>query len=157
QETEPDELGGEDPGINLTGAFGWAPASLGVSFLHGGSSLKVELSAGVYENESDEEWRRRPITSEEVFEVGAGGEMRVLENRATLSWRSRRRHGRWLTTVAISNGEEVGAGEAKRHPELCLFQVELSCSDETGLLPYPQTGVHASKDDRELAFRYRDT
>lgn len=156
QEADPDEIEGEDPGINLTGAFGWAPASLGVSFLHRGSSLRVELSAGVYENESDDEWRRRPITSEEFFEVGASGEMSVLESRATLSWRSRRHEGRWLTTVALSNREEVGAGEAKRHPELCLFQVELACSDETGLLPYPNTGVHASKEDRELAFRYRD-
>ncbi|WP_426171492.1 helicase-related protein [Microbacterium sp. DWRC1-3] len=146
----------EDLGVNLTGAFGWAPASLGMSFVHGGSSLSIDLSAGVYEKGSDEQWTRRPVAGREFIEVGASGEMSVLEGRAKLSWRSRHHGGRWLTTVALSNDAEVAAGEAKRYPERCLFQVELSCSDETGLLPYPQTSVHVSSDDRELAFRYRD-
>lgn len=146
----------EDLGVNLTGAFGWAPASLGVSFLHGGSTLRVDLSAGVYEKNEDEEWVRRPLTGPEFIEAGASSSMAVFEGRAKLSWRSRRYDGRWLTTVALSNAADVGAGEAKRHPELCLFQVELGCSDETGLLPYPQTGVLVSEDDKELAFRYRD-
>lgn len=153
-ETEDAEV--EDLGVNLTGAFGWAPASLGVSFLHGGATLKVDLSAGVYENGDGEEWTRRPIGGSEFVEVGASGEKEVLEGRGLLSWRSRRFDGRWLTTVALSNAAEVGAGEAKRHPDLCLFQVELACSDESGLLPYPQTGVHVSDEDSELSFRYRD-
>lgn len=152
-ETEDTEA--EDLGVNLTGAFGWAPASLGVSFLHGGSTLRVDLSAGVYEKNADEEWVRRPLAAPEFIEVGASSSIPVLEGRAKLSWRSRRYDGRWLTTVALSNSAEVGAGEAKRNAELCLFQVELRCSDETGLLPYPQTGVLVSDDDKELAFRYR--
>ncbi len=142
--------------MNLTGAFGWAPASLGMSFVHGGSSLSIDLSVGVYEKGTDEQWTRRPVGGREFIEIGASGEMPVLEGRAKLSWRSRNHGGRWLTTVALSNDAEVAAGEAKRYPELCLFQVELSCSDETGLLPYPQTGAHVSADDRELAFRYRN-
>lgn len=146
----------EDLGVNLTGAFGWAPSSLGVSFLHSGATLRVELSAGVYENSTGDEWVRHPVGGSEFFEVGASGKMPVIEGRAILSWRSRRFDGRWLTTVALSNAENVGAGEAKRHPEKCLFQVELACSDESGLLPYPQTGVHVSDEDSELAFRYRD-
>lgn len=146
----------EDLGVNLTGAFGWAPASLGMSFVHGGSSLSIDLSAGVYEKGSDEEWTRRPVRGREFIEVGSNGEKSVLEGRAKLSWRSRHHGGRWLTTVALSNDANVAAGEAKRYPELCLFQVEMSCSDQTGLLPYPQTSVHVSADDRELAFRYRD-
>lgn len=146
----------EDLGVNLTGAFGWAPSSLGVSFLHAGATLRVDLSAGVYEHGTGDEWRRSPVEASEFFEVGASGEKRVLGDRATLSWRSRRFHGRWLTTVALSNAETVAAGEAKRHPEQCLFQVEMACTDESGLFPYPQTGVHVSEEDSELAFRYRD-
>lgn len=151
-----DEMEAEDLGINLTGAFGWAPSSVGVSFLHAGSSLSVDIAGGVYEKTAEEDWVRRPVSGREFFEVGASGEMPVLEGRAKLSWRSRRYDGHWLTTVALSNAAEVAVAEAKRHPELCLFQVELACSDESGLLPYPQNGVHVSDEDRELAFRYRD-
>ncbi|WEK61722.1 MAG: helicase-related protein [Candidatus Microbacterium colombiense] len=153
---ETEDAEAEDLGVNLTGAFGWAPASMGVSFLHAGSTLRVDLAAGVYENNEDEDWVRRALTGPEFIEVGASSSIPVFEGRATLSWRSRRFDGRWLTTVALSNSAEVGAGEAKRDAELCLFQVELACSDETGLLPYPQTGVLVSEDDKELAFRYRD-
>lgn len=159
----PDEPDAEDVGVNLTGAFGWAPASLGVSFLHRGTTLKVELSVGVYEKkktddgEADEEaWSRRGLDVTEFLEIGATGSRQVLEGRATLSWRSRVHGGRWLTTVALSNSAHVPATEAKRHPDLCLFQVEMSCTDDSGLLPYPQMSVHASDEDRELAFRYRD-
>ncbi|MGM7698479.1 helicase-related protein [Microbacterium sp. A84] len=155
QDGETDDAEAEDLGVNLTGAFGWAPASLGVSFLHGGSTLRVDLSAGVYENASEEDWARRPVVGYEFIAVGASGSMPVLEGRAKLSWRSRRYGGQWLTTIALSNAADVAAGEAKRHPDLCLFQVELACSDESGLLPYPQAGVHVSDEDRELAFRYR--
>ncbi|WP_101847715.1 helicase-related protein [Zhihengliuella sp. ISTPL4] len=153
---ETEDADAEDLGVNLTGAFGWAPASMGVSFLHGGSTLRVDLAAGVYERNDEEDWVRRPLESSEFIEVGASSSIPVFGKRATLSWRSRRFDGRWLTTVALSNAAEVGAGEAKRDAELCLFQVELACSDETGLLPYPQAGVLVSDDDKELAFRYRD-
>lgn len=153
---ETEDAEAEDLGVNLTGAFGWAPASMGVSFLHAGSALRVDLAAGVYEKNDDDDWVRRPLTGPEFIEVGASSSTPVFEGRATLSWRSRRFDGRWLTTVALSNSAEVGAGEAKRDAELCLFQVELACTDETGLLPYPQTGVLVSDDDKELAFRYRD-
>jgi hypothetical protein len=146
----------EDLGVNLTGAFGWAPASLGVSFLHGSTSLRVDLSAGVYEKQQDDEWMRRAIGGTEYIDIAGSGSMPVLEERATLSWRSRQHSGKRLTTIALSSYAEVPAGEAKRHPELCLFQVELSCFDDSGLIPYPQTGVRASEEDRELAFRYRD-
>lgn len=153
---EAEDAEAEDLGVNLTGAFGWAPASLGISFLHGGSTLRVDLAAGVYEKNKDEDWVRSPLESTEFIEVGGSSSRLVFEDRATLSWRSRRFDGRWLTTVALSNSAEVGAGEAKRDAEICLFQVDLACSDETGLLPYPQTGVLVSDDDKELAFRYRD-
>lgn len=161
---ETDDAEAEDLGINLTGAFGWAPASLGISFLHAGMTLRVDLSAGVYEKQvlagdtdTDEEaWVRRQISGAEFIEIGASGTKEVFDGRAVLSWRSRNRGGKWLTTVALSNSAQVAATEAKRHPDLCLFQVEMSCTDESGLLPYPQTSVHTSEEDQELAFRYRD-
>ncbi|MGO3660896.1 helicase-related protein [Microbacterium gubbeenense] len=154
---ETDDAEIEDTGISLTGAFGWAPASLGTSFLHGGSTLQVELSAGVYlkQDGKNEAWDRQPVRGVEHIDASSSGSRAVLEGRAKLSWRSRIHAGKRLTTVALSNEHRVTAGEAKRHPELCLFQVEMACTDESGLLPYPQTDVFASEEDRELAFRYR--
>lgn len=159
---DPDDGGAdeeeEDEGINITGAFGWAPQSLGTSFVHSGSTLRVTVAAGVYEklDGDDERWRRRQISAEEPVDVTRSGSMPVLEGRARLSWRSRRHNGRILTTVSVSNAAHVEPGEAKRDPALCLFQVELGCTDEAGIAPYPQADVHVSEEDRELAFRYRD-
>ena len=39
----------EDPGKNLVGSFGWAPSSMGMSFLHDSDRLEIRASAGVYE------------------------------------------------------------------------------------------------------------
>lgn len=163
-----EEVEDEDLGINITGAFGWAPQSMGVSFVHSGDVIAVDLAAGVYTKahavESDdieskgsdkrERWQRRQLTTREMVEVSASGNVGVLDGRARLSWRSRHHNGKRLTTVSLSNAEEVGQGEAKKSPELCLFQVSMACSDESGLHPYPQIGT-SDEEDRELAFRYR--
>lgn len=147
----------EDEGINITGAFGWAPQSMGTSFVHGGDVLHVTLMAGVYAQlEGDgERWQRRRVEETAPIDVTASGSKSVLEGRGRLSWRSRRHDGKRLTTVSLSNSEHVAAGEAKRHPELCLFQVSMTCVDPTGLSPYPQADVFVSDEDRELAFRFR--
>ncbi|WP_298743963.1 helicase-related protein [uncultured Microbacterium sp.] len=179
------EVSGEDPsddpevedlGVNITGAFGWAPQSFGMSFMHHGTSLTVRLAAGVYDKEADadgsgvpepadehdggkkpESWRRRPIGGYEpiVIDVSVSGSLRVLEGRARLSWRTRASGDRRLTTVSVSNDERVAAGEAKRHAALCLFQVSMSCTAKEGMLPYPQGGVTLQDEDQELVFRYR--
>ncbi|WP_168914792.1 helicase-related protein [Microcella flavibacter] len=39
----------EDPGKNLVGSFGWAPSSMGMSFLHDSDHLEIRAFAGVYE------------------------------------------------------------------------------------------------------------
>lgn len=147
----------EDEGINITGAFGWAPQSMGTSFVHAGDVVHVNLRAGVYEAvESDgERWQRRPIEAEIPIDVTASGGVSALDGRARLSWRSRRHNGKRLTTVSLSNAEHVEAGDAKRHPDLCLFQVSMTCTDPTGFSPYPHADVFVSDEDRELAFRYR--
>lgn len=166
------DLEEEDTGINITGAFGWAPQSMGVSFVHSSDVIAVDLQAGVYEKvdvvEPDdgdaaetaqgkrEHWKRRPLTERQMVTVTGSGSVAVLDARARLSWRSRNHGGKRLTTVSLSNSEVVGVGEAKKQPELCLFQVSMSCTDESGLSPYPQGDVYASEEDRELAFRYRN-
>lgn len=163
----------EDTGVNITGAFGWAPQSLGTSFVHSSDQIAVDMSVGVYEQvvrstdaqdgrggvngkASDEQWRRRPLLERQMIDVTSSGSCTVLDGRARLSWRSRRHDGKRLTTVSLSNAETVGVGEAKKRPELCLFQAEISCIDEAGLAPYPHGDVYASEEDRELAFRYRN-
>lgn len=168
----------EDTGINITGAFGWAPQSLGVSFVHTSDVIAVDVAAGVYakaeapSGDDDgsvevggsvddasakrELWQRRHLTDCEMVVVTGSGSVQVLDGRARLSWRSRNHGGRRLTTVSLSNAESVDTGEAKKHPDLCLFQVSMSCSDDAGLAPYPQGHVYATDEDRELAFRYRD-
>lgn len=161
----------EDSGVNLTGAFGWAPQSIGSSFVHDGTTVRVRLSAGAYDRVAPDEvlvegepdaggprelWKRRPTGAEEFIDVSASGSIIVLDGMAKLSWRSRHHRGHRLTTVALSNAASVPTGEAKRHPDLCLFQVEMTCTDDEGLLPYPQSDVHATEEDRELAFRFRD-
>ncbi|MCR2784152.1 MULTISPECIES: helicase [unclassified Microbacterium] len=162
------DIDDEDPGINITGAFGWAPQSMGVSFVHSGDVIAVDMDAGVYTkvdaapSEGDEQaaagkrerWRRRQMTTREMVTVTGSGSVMVFDGRARLSWRSRIHQGKRLTTVSLSNAEEVGQGEAKRRPDLCLFQVSMECTDDGGLSPYPQLGT-SDEEDRELAFRYR--
>ena len=43
-----DEPAEEDSGLNLTGAFGWAPQSVGMSFIHDGTDVVFSLRAGIY-------------------------------------------------------------------------------------------------------------
>lgn len=164
----------EDTGINITGAFGWAPQSMGLSFVHSSDVIAVDLSAGVYmkseapveisepgqdqeapRREKSERWQRTQLTERQTIDVTTSGSRPVLDGRGRLSWRSRRYEGKRLTTVSLSNDDEVGVGEAKRHPDVCLFQVGMSCTDSGGLSPYPQGDVYGSAEDRELAFRYR--
>ena len=161
----------EDTGINITGAFGWAPQSLGFSVVHSSDVVAVDLAAGVYDRakmtdedgegserirDNREVWKRRQLTTREAVTVSGSGSLPVLEGRARLSWRSRNHNGRRLTTFSLSNAEEVGVGEAKRRPELCVFQVSMACTDDSGFAPYPQVEVSTLDEDREIAFRYRN-
>lgn len=165
----------EDTGINITGAFGWAPQSLGLSFVHSSDVIAVDIAAGAYEKvdfsaedgadadepgdaktQGREGWKRRPLAEHRMITVTGSGTVAVLDGRAKLSWRSRIHSGKRLTTVSLSNAKEVATGEAKKFADLCLFQVTMECVDDAGLSPYPQGDVYATDEDRELAFRYRD-
>jgi hypothetical protein len=171
----------EDTGLNLAGAFGWAPQSMGLSFIHEGR-LRATVSAGVYEQAatppsdsvqqpgdgqvadvngdvSGEAWKRRPV-QDELIEVPrtAVGTRSVLEGRATLAWRTRAVGGRMLTTLAVSNSAETEAGKAKSDPSSCLFQVRLEAEVDGGSMhPYPVGNpISTSAEDLELELRYRD-
>lgn len=159
----------EDTGVNITGAFGWAPQSIGVSFVHESDVIAIDVDAGAYDKSTPavdvepgssskpaELWQRQPFTTQEMVDVTRSGSREILGGRARLSWRSRIHRGKRLTTVSVSNAASVRPGEAKRYPDLCLFQVSMSCTDDAGLSPYPQSDVHVSDEDRELAFRYRN-
>jgi hypothetical protein len=155
---------------HLVGAFGWAPSSLGMSFVRDSVDLHVRVTAGVYAEleaeDSDEDgdrrpgkqWRRRSVEDTAVVPPSGSGRIPVLDGRAHLSWRDRRVGGRTLTTISISNSATCGPGAAKRHPEDCLFQVELRCEIVGGVFhPYPQgDALDASKEELQLQLRYRD-
>ncbi len=170
----------EDNGLNLSGAFGWAPQSLGLSFLHNGL-IRAGVTAGVYEQLSDahvadpgtpeaedaddpgdgvpdETWRRRPVFENVDIPSDRTGKVAVLEGRGSLSWRSREVGGLTLTTIAISNAEKTEPGKAKSDAATCLFQVELGVEVREGRLhPYPGGNpINASGEDLELELRYRD-
>ena len=161
---DPDD---EDLGVNITGAFGWAPQSMGVSFVHTSDTIAVNVTAGIYvktavdagsvaKGKPEESWQRVPLVDRLMVDVTSSGNHPAFDGRARLSWRSRHHRGKRLTTFSVSNNASVRPGEAKRYPDLCLFQVAMTCTDDGGLSPYPQSDVFASEEDRELAFRYRD-
>lgn len=164
-----DDLGG------LTAATGWAPSSLGLSFIHDGSELIVRVRAARYERVADEEiegagradgdqgpggerWRRVPLPETAVtVATGGTGSYELWEGRARLQWRSRPGRDEPIVTVALSNAATVDLGRAKREVEHVLFQAGFSVEVMTGeIRPYPgSVVVNASHEDRELEFRYR--
>lgn len=179
-----DEPREEDEGLNLTGAFGWAPQSIGMSFIHDGSGVSVSLRAGAYsrfsaerapqplaatirEDESPdpgkaaaaEVWKREQLEEPDVVIPNTpSGRIDALHGRARIAWRTRRAGEKFLTTVAVSNSRTTDVGRAKADATLCLFQLTLECKPCDGrLLPYPTNSpVNSSSEDRELELRYRD-
>ena len=169
-----------DPGLNLAGAFGWAPQSMGLSIVHDGRII-VSVGAGVYElaapvegvkapdqsgaddppddGKADETWLRRPVNESVEIPESASGKIAVLDGRAIVAWRTRDVGGRRLTTVALSNAATTAAGKAKSDPAICLFQVQIEVEITGGgrLHPYPNGNpLSTSDEDIELELRYRD-
>ncbi|WP_400996703.1 helicase-related protein [Agromyces sp. GXQ0307] len=165
----PDE--DDDPGLSLVGAFGWAPQSMGMSFIHDGDAIIVSVDAGAYrEDESAETsgdepadgpreaWRREDVSQAGIrIPTTAHGRQTTLNGRADLAWRTRIIGEKRLTTIAVSNAETAAAGKAKSDPTKCLFQVRIRADIESGRLhPYPTSNpVTSSDEDRELELRYR--
>lgn len=162
-----DEPFHEDAGLNLTGAFGWAPPSIGMSFIHDGTGAYASVRSGIYapgavelearpvDAESSpaaesgpattlrasksERWRRSQCDEVDVVIPNtARGSVDVLNGRARLAWRTRKVGQKFLTTVAVSNNKSADPGKAKSDPSACLFQVSLECTvREGGFHPYP--------------------
>ncbi|KAA6436291.1 helicase [Agrococcus sediminis] len=168
---DPVEDADDDEGdYDLTGAFGFAPTSMGASFVHNGKRVRVSLRAGLYEPhggaDSGEDqadprprysWSRRTLA--EVLDIETpSGRRSVLDGRAIVAWRVRSVGVRSLVTVSVSNAAEVGPKEAKLDASKCLFQVELEAEPVDGSLePYPTLQIAAGDhEDRELDLRYRD-
>ncbi|MCJ1671847.1 helicase [Rathayibacter sp. VKM Ac-2929] len=147
-----------DDGLDLTSAFGWAPSTMGMSFLHDGGSIAVRVEAALYPVEGDG-WRRSPL-SPAVVSVPSNdpaGSADVFNGRARVDWRNRRFAGLTLTTVSLANAREVEEGEAKSASADCLFQAAFSCEIAGGdLHPYPEA-VSFTRDpeEDELRLRYR--
>jgi hypothetical protein len=160
----------DDRGLNITGAFGWAPQSLGTSFMHDGKGLSVTVRAGIYEplltgttaegrRTSGSSWQRRQLAAGDIkVPVGGEGSLPVLDGRATLSWRNRAIGSQTLTTVALSNAATCEPGRSKSDPGLCLFQVQIVCEVSAGSLqPYPANNpLNTSEEDLELELRFRN-
>ncbi|SMF03107.1 Distinct helicase family with a unique C-terminal domain including a metal-binding cysteine cluster [Cellulosimicrobium cellulans J34] len=167
-----DDLGG------LAAATGWAPSSMGLSFVHDARELIIRVRAARYErseNEAPSEgtggadggddgaptsgWRRLPLpeTAVTVASKGSGG-YELWDGLARLQWRSRPGKDEPIVTVALSNATKVGLGKAKSSQEQVLFQAGFSVEAVTGeIRPYPGSiVVNASDEDRELDFRYRN-
>lgn len=174
-ETPLDELdGGQDPFEdegeeddlgNLTAATGWAPSSLGLSFIHDAPELLVTVRAARYERakEVDDDghegrWKRIPLPDTAVV-IGSEHvtHHRLWDGRAKLQWRSRPGREQPIVTVALSNTARVELGRAKRSIENVLFQASFTVEAVEGeILPYPGgTVVNATVEDRELDYRFR--
>jgi len=161
---EADALGG------LTAATGWVPSSLGLSFIHDAQELIVRVRAARYERVTEHDqsrpvsdregrWRRVPLPETAVIvRTGTTGHHDLWDGQAKLQWRSRPGQIEPIVTVALSNARTVALGRAKREIEQVLFQTGFSVEAATGeIRPYPgSVVVNATKEDRELDFRYRD-
>ena len=162
-DSEQDDLG------DLTAASGWAPSSLGMSFIHDSTELVVRVRAARYErvevgsedpaiSAQGEQWKRVPLP-ETVVIVGAGGgnHQDLWDGRAKLQWRVRPGRVQPVVTVALSNTRKVELGRAKREVEDVLFQAGFTVEAVSGdILPYPGgIVVNATREDRELDYRYR--
>ena len=162
---DPFEDDGEEDDIgNLTAATGWAPSSLGLSFIHDAPELVVTVRAARYErvqtqsDESDGQWKRVPLPETSIV-IGPGHTVshELWEGRAKLQWRSRPGRDQPIVTVALSNSARVELGRAKRAVERVLFQAALTVEAVGGdILPYPGGAVvNATIEDRELDYRFR--
>ena len=154
-----DDLGG------LTAATGWAPSSLGLSFLHDASELVVRVRGARYERIARTEgesidggWRRVPLPETSVV-LGREnfGHHDIWDGRARLQWRSRPGREHPIVTVALSSTAKVPLGRAKREIERVLFQAGFTVETVNGdFLPYPGGAVvNATVEDRELDYRFR--
>lgn len=161
-DSEQDDLG------DLTAASGWAPSSLGLSFIHDSTDLVVTVRAARYERvvvgsedpaRGAEHWRRVPLPETVVVIVGAGGDnhQNLWDGRAKLQWRVRPGRVQPVVTVALSNTRKVELGRAKREVEDVLFQAGFTVEAVSGdILPYPGgIVVNATSEDRELDYRFR--
>lgn len=160
-----DDGDGDDLG-NLTAATGWAPSSLGLSFIHSATELLVTVRAARYEriSEADSEghdghWRRVALPDTAVRVVpGRGTHYDLWDGRAKLQWRVRPGREHPIVTLALSNSARVELGRAKRAIERVLFQVGFTVEAVEGeILPYPGgVVVNATIEDRELEYRFRN-
>lgn len=163
-DTEEDDLGG------LTAATGWAPSSMGMSFIHDAPELLVRVRAARYEclrptpgeapaDVAEGRWLRRPLPETTVI-VGreTSDRLELWDGRAKLQWRSRPGSVEPIVTIALTNNAKVPLGRAKREVESVLFQASFSVETVSGrILPYPGgTVVNATVEDRELDYRYRN-
>lgn len=163
---DPFEDEGEDDDLgNLTAATGWAPSSLGLSFIHDAPELLVTVQAARYERVSEAKseepegsWKRIALPDTTVV-IGPGlvTHHELWDGRAKLQWRSRPGRDLPIVTVALSNTVRVELGRAKRSIESVLFQASMTVEAVQGeILPYPGgTVVNATVEDRELDYRFR--
>lgn len=172
-----DETGDDDDLGGLTAATGWAPSSLGLSFIHDADEFIVRVRAARYERvevaesdghggvESDpipgvdvtsraapparEAWRRVPLPETAVSATtGSSGAYDLWEGRARLQWRSRPGRGEPIVTVALSNTAEVPLGRTKREVADVLFQAGFSIEVVRGeIRPYPASLVVNASDE----------
>lgn len=173
-----DDDAGDEGDYDLTGAFGFAPSSMGLSFVHDGRGVRVAVRAGVYtraeqnsavasSDEPDrgalqpsrqEAWRREPLLDPSIEIAESHGERIVLGGRAKIAWRTREHQRKSLVTISLSHTETVAARQAKHDPSLCLFQVEMQAEPIAGrILPYPSAPIAAGDlEEQELELRYRN-
>lgn len=176
REPDPTEVEDDDDLGGLTAATGWAPSSMGLSFIHNAEELIIRVRAARYEpfeadvpaedaRDGDENdaptsgWRRVPLPETAVVVTSHGGGSRDLwDGHARLQWRSRPGKDEPIVTVALSNAKRVQVGKAKSSQDQVLFQASFTVEAVTGeIRPYPGSiVVNASDEDRELDFRYRN-
>ncbi len=147
----------EDLGINITGAFGWAPQSMGCRSSTRGMSSRSTSAQG-----STRRWTAMKITGNAGSWPNARWSTSRQAEDARCSTGGRSCRGGLVTTRASDSRRSRcrTPARSRRRGETAHRPVSLpgsmSCTDDGGLSPYPQGDVYASREDRELAFRYRN-
>lgn len=167
EESGPEESVATDAPLEASTRF--LPSSLGMSFLTSADKVRVGISAGSYVTTEEaqpsatghgRETRRwqREATRRDVTDVDADvRELPVLNGRAYLDVRWRRRGDGNLVTVTLSNSARETTTPVTRMWDQMLFQATFTVSmDSSALREYPSLAVDtADQEEEELRLQYR--
>lgn len=157
---DPDDSTAEDP-VSL--AYQQLPASVGLSFFTKAETVRVFMSAAVYEKVGENEkscWRRvsladRNAPEEHVLSCSEQSISYVLCGNGRLSSIWRRKEDGWLVTITLINAHETDQ-KGRFKPQHVLYQTWLRCAPVEGRIEaYPSPDRYSwDPEEEELALIY---